>query len=53
MRLIVTNAFGAYQRGDAITDAKQIEQVLASDNAANVVKTADLPAPPTDLPAGA
>jgi hypothetical protein len=40
MKLIVTNAFADYAKGDEITDAKAIAAILASDNAGNVVKVA-------------
>jgi hypothetical protein len=40
MKLTVTNAFGPYAVGYDITDSKEIEAILASDNAANVVKVA-------------
>lgn len=40
MHLIVIHAFGAYRRGDEITDAAEIERVLASENAKDVVKVA-------------
>jgi hypothetical protein len=45
MRLIVTNAFGDYKPGDEITDAQEVEAILAGDNSGNVVKTAAAPAP--------
>jgi hypothetical protein len=60
MQLIVTQAFEAYARGDAITDPAEIAAVLASDHAGHVVPTAPAPAVPaaaarpsrrlTDLP---
>lgn len=37
--LVVRNAFGAYRRGDIITDPVEIERILASDNARDVVKS--------------
>ena len=40
MKLTVTRAFGLYAVGDEITDPQEVQAVLASDNAANVVKTA-------------
>lgn len=46
MKLIVTNAFASYSKGDQITDPAEVADVLASDNAENVVKTADTPADP-------
>jgi hypothetical protein len=42
IKLIVTNSFGDYQRGDWITDPKEIDDVRAGHNAANVV--------PVDVP---
>jgi hypothetical protein len=51
MKLIVTNAFADFAKGDQITDQAAIDAVLASDNAGNVVKVADAPAdPPADTP---
>lgn len=46
--LTVTEPFGEYQRGDQITDAKEIKAILASENAASVNRTqaADAPADP-------
>lgn len=40
MKLTVTRAFGVYAVGDEITDPKEVQAVLAGDNAENVVKTA-------------
>ena len=40
MKLTVTRAFGAYSIGDEITDPAVVAEILASDNAENVVKTA-------------
>lgn len=40
MKLTVTRAFGAYAVGDEITEPDEVAAVLASDNSANVVKTA-------------
>lgn len=34
--LVVIHAFGAYRRGDSITDAAEIERVLKSENANSV-----------------
>jgi hypothetical protein len=39
MKLTVTRAFGTYAVGDEITDPQEVQAVLASDNAENVVKT--------------
>lgn len=44
MKLVVTHAFGQYQVGQEITDAKEIEAVLES-NPGSVVKVAS-EAPP-------
>jgi len=35
--LVVTNSFGDFQRGDSITDADRVAEILASHNAGNVV----------------
>lgn len=49
--LRVTQPFAAYVVGDAITDAKTIKAILASDNATFVVAAADEePADKTDTP---
>lgn len=40
MKLVVINAFGDYAKGQQITDPAEIEAILATDNAQNVVKTA-------------
>jgi hypothetical protein len=37
MKLIVTQEWGPYKKGDQITDATTISEVLASCSAANVV----------------
>lgn len=39
--LIVTEPFGSYQKGQQITDAKEAESILASENSTHVVFTAD------------
>lgn len=36
--LTVLENFGSYAKGDQITDAKEVEDVLASDQAHSVVK---------------
>lgn len=36
-KLIVTEPFGKYQKGDEITDKKTVQAVQAGDNAAHVV----------------
>lgn len=36
--LNVNQAFGAYKRGDRITDAKEIESILASTDSRHVVR---------------
>ena len=38
IHLVVVRAFGAYAKGDAITDADAIAQVLGSANAQDVVR---------------
>lgn len=38
VKLIVTNHFGDYKRGDQIIDPATIKAILATSNAANVVK---------------
>lgn len=38
--LVVIHAFGTYRRGDMITDAAEIERVLAGENAASVNRVA-------------
>lgn len=45
--LTVTNPFGPYGRGDAITDPKVVAAVLASEHRIDVVKVSkpDEPAP--------
>jgi hypothetical protein len=43
MQLVVTAPFGAYKRGDLITDPKDVVAVLAS-NSSQVVKVQDQPA---------
>jgi hypothetical protein len=45
MPLRVTQPFGSHAAGDLITDAAEIDAVLASDQAAFVVAVADEPAP--------
>jgi hypothetical protein len=37
MYLVVTQAFDAHARGDAITDEQEIAAVMASDHSAHVV----------------
>lgn len=48
MQLRVIEPFGAYKRGDLITDAKAVGDVLASEQSQYVVKVADPPAPVAD-----
>lgn len=36
--LIVTSPFAGYAKGDRITDADEVEAILASENAGNVVR---------------
>ena len=38
VHLVVVRAFGAYAKGDSITDAAVISQVLAGETAVNVVR---------------
>jgi hypothetical protein len=38
--LVVVRAFGAYAKGDAITDSAKITEVLAGENAHCVVRVA-------------
>lgn len=38
--LVVTNAFGDFQRGDTITDPEQVAEILANHNGGNVVPVA-------------
>lgn len=40
IKLIVTNDFGDYQRGDQITDPDKVAEIRAGHNAANVVPVA-------------
>lgn len=40
MKLIVTQAFGRYQRGDEITDPAEIKAILAGEQAVYVIKVA-------------
>ncbi|MFC4526414.1 hypothetical protein ISN76_12920 [Dyella halodurans] len=49
--LTVVNAFGDYPRGAQITDAEKVAEVLASDFAANVVKTSATTTEAPDAPA--
>ena len=41
MHLTVINPFGSYNRGDKITDEDEVAEILESENARDVVKTAD------------
>jgi hypothetical protein len=41
MHLVVTRPFACHERGDAITDADEIAEVLASEFADHVVAVAD------------
>ena len=43
IKLVVTNTFGDHPKGADITDAAEIQAVLASENAGNVVKVAAAP----------
>jgi hypothetical protein len=43
IKLIVTNDFGDYKRGDQITDAALVDEIRASHNASNVVPVAAAP----------
>jgi hypothetical protein len=45
--LIVSEAFGDYAKGDRITDAKKVDEILGSPNAASV-----LPINADDAPSG-
>jgi hypothetical protein len=45
LQLVVTEPFGPYDRGAIITDPKTVEDVLASEHAAHVVKTQQPEAP--------
>ncbi|WP_198173295.1 hypothetical protein [Cupriavidus sp. USMAA2-4] len=45
MILRVISPFNGYQVGDEITDAKEVDAVLASEQSANVVKVAAPAAP--------
>jgi hypothetical protein len=38
LHLVVVRAFGAYAKGDAITDADAMARVLSSENARDVVR---------------
>jgi hypothetical protein len=38
VHLVVVRPFGTYRKGDTITDAKTVSQILASGNAHNVVR---------------
>ena len=38
MALVVVHPFGSYKKGDKITDASEVEKILASSNAPMVVK---------------
>lgn len=40
IHLVVVRPFGAHQRGDVITDAGMVAQILASSNAHDVVRVA-------------
>jgi hypothetical protein len=40
MKLVVTHAFGDYQVGNEITDSKEIQAILASEQTHFVVKVA-------------
>ena len=44
LKLIVTEPFGDYQKGDEITDAKTVTAIVDGENAGHVVKvTVDNP----------
>lgn len=43
MKLVATQSFGPYVKGEDITDPQAIAEILAGENAANVVKTAAAP----------
>jgi hypothetical protein len=43
IKLIVTNDFGGYKRGDQITDAETVAEIRAGHNASNVVPVAAAP----------
>lgn len=40
LALIVREPFGGYNRGDEITDSAAVARIVASEDAANVIKTA-------------
>jgi hypothetical protein len=50
--LVVVRPFGGHAKGDAITDAATIAQILAGELAANVVRVfTTTPTPTTSAPA--
>lgn len=50
MKLVVVQAFADYQIGNEITDAKEVDEVLATRPGSVVKVASDAPAPAKDAP---